>query len=132
RIITGMSLPATKRSLWITEDTCASPVSRYCRVEKCGLRAGALTTAGAAVSAWASTAVPMGLAADQGAAPLSLARHQTVTPLCMISCLGVGMVPLKRSINDETGMPKSEEKVCALSAANGRPIWNCALRLAEM
>ena len=29
-------------------------------------------------------------------------------------------------------MPNSEGKVCACRAANGRPIWNCALRLAEM
>ena len=49
----------------------------------------------------------------------------------MHSCLGLGVAPPKSSNRAETGRPNSDEKVWALSALNGRPIWNCALRLAE-
>ena len=50
----------------------------------------------------------------------------------MHSCLGLGMAPRNRSTSADTGMPNSEEKVCALRALKGRPSWNWALRLAEM
>ena len=126
RIITGMSLPETLRSLWITAETCGSPVSRYCSVERWGLREATLATACEGVAAACSSAccgvTGMVRPAFQGLAALTFTRHHTATPLCSTSCLGVGRVPLNRSISEEIGIPNSEEKVWALRAANGRPI----------
>src|SRR5574343_865624 len=140
RIMTGISLPQIIRSLWITLETCGSPVSRYCNDDMGVLRSGVcavvLSTPSVAVPAVADDVSAAGAASaglvDQSDVALRVARHQTVMPLCSTSCLGVGEAPLKSSYNADTGMPNNEEKVCALSAEKGRLIWNCALRLAEM
>ena len=128
RIITGMSRSTTLRSLPMTLDSCASPVSRYCRDDSGVLRDAGAGRAGASPDRVSGET----MGAAQGLDGLISVRHQTVTPLCRHSWRGVAPVLPNSSKRADIGRLKSEEKVCACRAVTDMPSWNCALRLAAM
>ena len=134
RIITGMSRSTMRRSFWMTDLICASPVSRYCNDDRCGLQRDCVGVAVRADDGVAPPSCSTGASegCDHGPAGLISVRHQTDTPLCIPSWRGIDAEPLNNSNSAEMGRLKSEEKVCACRAWCDRPSWNCALRLAEM
>ena len=93
----------------MTLDSCASPVSRYCRDDSGVLRDAGAGRAGASLVRVSGET----MGAAQGLDGLISVRHQTVTPLCRHSWRGVAPVLPNSSNRADIGRLKSEEKVCA-------------------
>ncbi len=77
----------------MTLDSCASPVSRYCRDDSGGVLRGVLPVrAGAGACAAPASVSGETMGVTQGPEGLTSVRHQTVTPLCRHSWRGVALV----------------------------------------